>query len=80
MNWFQIFSAHTYCLKRPHFPSSFPAMASAKMPGSANRMCPQVIGLIVLTALLFVSEPSFALLTSLLAPAVGFLDRWLPCM
>lgn len=62
------------------FPSSFPEMISVDLPGAAERMRPQVVGLIVLTTLLFASERSFALLTSLLSPAVGFLDRWLPCM
>jgi hypothetical protein len=40
----------------------------------------QVIGLIFLTTLLFVSDRLFTLLQGLLAPAVGFLDRWLPCI
>jgi hypothetical protein len=40
----------------------------------------QVIGLVFLTTLLFVSERMFNLATRLLSPAVGFLDRWLPCI
>lgn len=40
----------------------------------------QVIGLIFLTTLLFVSDRLFYLLSRLLSPAVGFLDRWLPCI
>jgi hypothetical protein len=47
---------------------------------SGRHAKPQVIGLLSLTTLLFVSDRMLNLLTRLLSPAVGFLDRWLPCI